>query len=165
MDHKIRGFCNLMQELERSTPSGDPDFDDAWRNSIQARFAANATEQRTKNRLLANLTREQQEPDDFTARTGVNHPFFVKNEMYPCASYEPDVARLRASGIPIVLAVGTTTLATNRYYGRPAGILAERLGSRLVTMPGHHNSYFDLPGPWTGALRNMLHDIQRRPRG
>jgi hypothetical protein len=104
-------------------------------------------------------------PDDFTARTGVNHPFFVKNEMYPCASYEPDVARLRASGIPIVLAVGTTTLATNRYYGRPAGILAERLGSRLVTMPGHHNSYFDLPGPWTGALRNMLHDIQRRPRG
>jgi hypothetical protein len=52
---------NLMQELERFNPSGDPDFDDAWRNSIQARFAANAAEQRAKNRLIADLTREQQE--------------------------------------------------------------------------------------------------------
>jgi len=52
---------NLMQELERFTPSGDPDLDDAWRGSIQARFAANAAEQRTKNRLLTDLTREQQQ--------------------------------------------------------------------------------------------------------
>jgi pimeloyl-ACP methyl ester carboxylesterase len=104
-------------------------------------------------------------PDDFTTRMGANQPFFVKSEMYPSVAYEPDVARLRASGIPIVFAVGTTTLATNRYYGRPAGILAERLGAPLVTVPGHHNSYFDLPGPWTEALRGMLHDIQRRRRG
>lgn len=104
-------------------------------------------------------------PDDFTARMGSNQPFFLNIEMYPFVAYEPDVARLRASGIPIVFAVGATTLATNRYYGQPAGILAERLGAPLVTVPGHHNSYFDLPGPWTGALRAMLHDIQRRSRG
>jgi pimeloyl-ACP methyl ester carboxylesterase len=104
-------------------------------------------------------------PADFSARTGANQPFFVKTEMDPFVAYEPDVARLRASGIPMVFAVGATTLATNRYYGRPAGILAERLGAPLVKMPGHHNSYFDLPGPWTGALRGMLHDIQRRSSG
>ncbi|MEU8247421.1 alpha/beta hydrolase [Nonomuraea sp. NPDC048916] len=103
-------------------------------------------------------------PDDFSARMGANHAFFVKNEMYPFVAYEPDMALLRAGGIPIVLAVGTTTLATNRYYGQPAGILAERLGSRTVTMPGHHNSYFDLPGPWTEALRAMLRDIQLQRR-
>lgn len=104
-------------------------------------------------------------PADFSARIGANQPFFVKTEMFPFVAYEPDVARLRAGGMPIVFAVGATTLATNRYYGRPAGILAERLGVPLVTMPGHHNSYFDLPGPWTGALRGILHNIQRRSRG
>lgn len=59
---------NLMSELERYTPSGDPDFDDAWRSGIQSRFAANAGEQRTKSRLLAELTRELQEsaPPDFS---------------------------------------------------------------------------------------------------
>jgi hypothetical protein len=52
---------NLMRELERFTSSGDPDFDDSWRNGLQARFAANAVDQRAKNHLLAELTQQQQD--------------------------------------------------------------------------------------------------------
>jgi DNA invertase Pin-like site-specific DNA recombinase len=52
---------NLMSELERFTPSGDSDLDESWRSGIQARFAANAAEQRAKTRLLAELTQRQQD--------------------------------------------------------------------------------------------------------
>lgn len=104
------------------------------------------------------------QPDDLATRTGANQPFFVNAEMSPFVAYQPDLAKLRADGVPILFAVGAATLATGRYYGRPAGILAERLGAPLMVMPGHHNSYFDLPGPWTQALRGMLHDIRRRSR-
>jgi hypothetical protein len=39
----------------------DPEVDDAWRGGIQTRFAANITEQRAKTKLLAEITREQQD--------------------------------------------------------------------------------------------------------
>ncbi|MER7273834.1 alpha/beta hydrolase [Dactylosporangium sp. NPDC000244] len=95
-------------------------------------------------------------PADFAARSGANQPFFVRTEMYPFVSYEPDIAALAAGGIPIAFAVGAVTLAADRYYGRPAAILADRLGTRPVTMPGHHTSYFDRAEPWTAALRAVL---------
>jgi pimeloyl-ACP methyl ester carboxylesterase len=101
-------------------------------------------------------------PDDFAARIGANQSFFVRTEMYQFVNYQPDIGRLRTGGTPLVFAVGATTLDTNRYYGPPAQILADRLAAPLVTMPGHHNSYFDLPGPWTEALRTLLHDLQNR---
>ncbi|MBT8225622.1 MAG: hypothetical protein HKP61_16860 [Dactylosporangium sp.] len=48
---------NLIKELERLEPSGDPDVDDAWRRGIQARFAATVTELRQKRQLLAEVER------------------------------------------------------------------------------------------------------------
>jgi hypothetical protein len=55
-----------MRELENYTPTGDPDLDTAWRASVQTRFAANATEQRAKTRLLderAHAEARPQRPD------------------------------------------------------------------------------------------------------
>lgn len=49
-----------MRELETLTPTGDPEVDDAWRAGIQTCFAANVAEQRTKTKLLAEITWEQQ---------------------------------------------------------------------------------------------------------
>ncbi len=51
---------NLIKELERLQPSGDPDVDEAWRRGIQSRFAATVGEQRQKKQLLADLVREEQ---------------------------------------------------------------------------------------------------------
>ncbi|MFI5914842.1 alpha/beta fold hydrolase [Dactylosporangium sp. NPDC051541] len=93
-------------------------------------------------------------PAGFGDRVGANQPFFVRTEMRPFVHYEPDLAAL--AGVPVVFAVGAITRAAGRYYGRPALVLAERLGTEAVTMPGHHTSYFDRAGPWTAALRAIL---------
>ena len=52
---------NLMRELANHEPTGDPDFDTAWRSGIQDQFAATLAEQRARTRLLAEITRQQQE--------------------------------------------------------------------------------------------------------
>jgi len=51
---------NLVRELESFEPSGDDDFDQAWRSGIQARFRAVLTEQRRKKDLLTDLARQSQ---------------------------------------------------------------------------------------------------------
>ena len=51
---------NLINELERLEPTGDPDADQAWRAGIQRRFASTVAEQREKKQRLAELDREQQ---------------------------------------------------------------------------------------------------------
>jgi pimeloyl-ACP methyl ester carboxylesterase len=95
-------------------------------------------------------------PTDFSERTA-NQDFFVEHEMGTFVHHRLDIEVLRAGGVPVVLAVGATTLATHRYYGRPAQVLADRLDAPLAVYPGHHLSYFDLPITWTGALRATLH--------
>jgi hypothetical protein len=55
--------ANLIYELERLQPSGDPDADEAWRHGIQHRFASTVAGQRNKKELLAQLKREQSAPN------------------------------------------------------------------------------------------------------
>jgi site-specific DNA recombinase len=66
---------NLINELERLQPSGDPDVDEAWRHGIQHRFASTVAEQRKKRELLAELHREQQAPTrpDITVLDDIPH--------------------------------------------------------------------------------------------
>jgi site-specific DNA recombinase len=61
-----RRQSNLMRELSGYQPTGDADLDTAWRNAIQAQFAANLAEQRAKTRQLADLTQrhDEQAPPD-----------------------------------------------------------------------------------------------------
>lgn len=56
-----RGQTNLLRELENAQPTGDADLDTAWRTGIQARFAENVAEARTKTQQLEELTRRQQQ--------------------------------------------------------------------------------------------------------
>lgn len=100
-------------------------------------------------------------PAAFSARTAENQDFFVTREMRAFVTYRPDLDAVRAADVPIVFAAGATTLKTNRYYGRPARILAERLDARYSVYPGHHLSYFDLPIAWTAALRESLRSTSR----
>jgi site-specific DNA recombinase len=51
---------NLVRELESFEPSGDDDFDQAWRSGLQTRFRAVLAEQQRKKALLADLARESQ---------------------------------------------------------------------------------------------------------
>src|SRR5262249_31333032 len=48
------------------------------------------------------------------------------------------------------------------YYGRTAPILAGLLGCEMVTFPGHHLSYLDMPGEWAAVLRAVLQRGENR---
>ena len=101
-------------------------------------------------------------PNDCTARMGRNHDFFVKHEMLPFVDYQPDIAAIKRNQVQLYPAAGSMTLAGQRYYGRTAPILAEQLGSGLVTFPGHHLSYLDMPEAWSATLRAVLHETSGR---
>lgn len=96
-------------------------------------------------------------PKNFSIRTGKNHNFFVKNEMIPFVNYKPDVELIKKNGVKVFMAAGMMTLDKGRYYGRTAPLLAELLDCEMVTFPGHHLSYFDMPEEWAATLRNILH--------
>lgn len=50
-----RAQDNLLTQLERYQPTGDPDIDDEWRMSLQRRFAAVVAERRAKTTRLTEL--------------------------------------------------------------------------------------------------------------
>ena len=55
-----RRQTNLITELEQFEPSGDDDFDQAWRSGIQDRFRTILADLRKKKDLLAELTEQSQ---------------------------------------------------------------------------------------------------------
>lgn len=96
-------------------------------------------------------------PEDTAKRMGKNHDFFVKNEMIPFSSYQPDLNTIRENGVPIFMAAGKMTLDKQKFYGQTAPILAKLLGCEMVVFPGNHLSYLDQPQEWAAALRDVLH--------
>ena len=99
---------------------------------------------------------------DRRQRASGSAQFVMRHELVPFSRYMPDVAALRAGGIPFFLALGRVTSEAGAWYGRAAPILAEQLGCELVEFPGHHGSYMVNPRDWTASLRELLHRILRR---
>ncbi len=52
------------------------------------------------------------------------------------------------------------SLDKKRWYVETAQILAEKLGCEMVTFPGHHGSYMDMPDEWAATLRRLLHKAE-----
>src|SRR5262249_46986369 len=101
-------------------------------------------------------------PDDLGTRLGMNQEFLVKHEMLPFTNYKPDVEAIKRNGVKVFMAAGQRTLEAGKYYGRTAPILADLLGCELVTFPGHHMSYLDMPEAWAATLRGVLHSGEKR---
>jgi hypothetical protein len=59
------------------------------------------------------------------------------------------------------MAVGKKSLDKKRFYAQTAQILADRLGCEMVTFPGHHASFVDMPAEWAATLRDLLHNAER----
>lgn len=92
-------------------------------------------------------------PKDFQKRvTEANNEYFlIRHELIPSVNYQPDTDRIKQNGVKIVMAAGQMTQAKGKYYGRTVPILAEKLGCEMVTLPGHHLSFFDMPNEWATA--------------
>ncbi|MFN8442782.1 MAG: alpha/beta hydrolase [Caldilineaceae bacterium] len=99
-------------------------------------------------------------PKEFSERNGRNQDFFVQHEMLPFACYCPNFAVIQRNNVRMSIAVGQHTLDKALFYGRPAPILAQKLACALVTFPGNHLSYFDLPEQWSASLRTLLQQEQ-----
>lgn len=99
-------------------------------------------------------------PPDLALRNRNNHGFFVRHEMLPITNYLPDVSAIKNNGVPLIPAVGKSTLENNRYYGMTVPILAGLLGCEMAVFPGHHLSFLDMPGEWSEALRAVLHRVK-----
>jgi pimeloyl-ACP methyl ester carboxylesterase len=84
----------------------------------------------------------------------------VKLELLPVTNYLPDVEQIKQNGIKVYMAVGEWGMKRKAWYVRAAQILAEQLGCELVTFPGHHGSFMDMPGEWAATLRSVLHKAQ-----
>ena len=89
--------------------------------------------------------------------------FLVKQELLPVTNYLPDVAMIKKNGVRVFMAAGKMSLERKRFYAETAPILAENLGCEMVTFPGHHGSYMDMPDEWAATLRSVLHKAD--PKG
>lgn len=81
----------------------------------------------------------------------------VKHELLPVTNYLPDIGLIKKNGVKVFMAVGEWGLARKKWYVEVAQILAEKLGCELVTFPGHHGSFMDMPDEFAATLRDVLH--------
>jgi len=81
----------------------------------------------------------------------------TKLELLPVTNYLPDVERIKQNGVRVFIAVGKWGLDKKAWYVEAARILAEQLGCELITLPGHHGSFMDMPEEWASAFRGVLY--------
>jgi len=86
--------------------------------------------------------------------------FLVKQELLPVTNYLPDVETIKKNEVKVYMAVGTWALKRKTWYAQAAQILAEQLRCELVTFPGHHGSFMDMPVKWASTLRSVLHKAE-----
>jgi pimeloyl-ACP methyl ester carboxylesterase len=102
--------------------------------------------------------REQSGEHRLSVKVGVE--VLVKWELLPVTNYLPDVERIKRNGVKVFIALGEWALSRKTWLFQVAHILAEQLGCELVTFPGHHGSYEDMPQEWAATLRRVLHQAE-----
>ena len=84
----------------------------------------------------------------------------MKLELLPVTNYLPDVQRIKQNSTRVFMAVGQWALDRMTWYAQANQILAEKLGCELVTFPGHHAAFLDIPDEFAGTLRSVLHKAE-----
>ena len=93
-------------------------------------------------------------PDDTTN-------VLIKQELLPVTNYSPDIEAIKKNGIKVFMANGKISVEKKRFYAETVPILAEKLGCEMITFPGHHISFFDMPVEWAATLRRVLHKLNK----
>ena len=84
----------------------------------------------------------------------------VKLELLPVTNYLTDFEKIKHNGVKVFIAVSKYGIDRKAWYAQVAHILAEKLGCELVTFPGHHVSFMDMPDEFAATLRNILHRVE-----
>jgi pimeloyl-ACP methyl ester carboxylesterase len=106
-----------------------------------------------------NIHREQSSERYISSKDASD--FLVKQELLPVTNYLPDVERIKQNGVRVFIAVSKWGLDRKTWYAQVAQILAEQLGSELVTFPGHHGSFLDMSHEFAATLRSGLHKAEK----
>ncbi|GAA1686593.1 alpha/beta fold hydrolase [Fodinicola feengrottensis] len=88
-------------------------------------------------------------------RLASNFGFFVGHEMPPTIQeYEPDLEKLRTSGVPVVVGVGEPRKDTMQDEIQAA--LAAKLGVEAVDFPSYHHGYLTAPEAFAQRLMDSI---------
>lgn len=85
---------------------------------------------------------------------GGNSDHFFKHEFNDLNDYTPDIPKLRADGVPMVMCAGRQS--GQAFYARTAREMAGLLGCEYVEMSGHHISFVTDPSTFAQELRSAL---------
>lgn len=85
----------------------------------------------------------------------------IKSELLPVTNYLPDTDKIMENGVSMFIGVGSWAYGKKTWLARTAMILAEKLDCEIVTFPGHHGSFMDMPEKWSSVLRDLLYRAQK----
>ena len=126
--------------LDRGLADGGP------RRAMELFMRANASDE-VVDQVLASLP-----PAELDRILG-NGVVFFELELPVLAAFIPDRDRMRASGVPLTVAVGAENRDT--WYGAAAAWLAEGTGADLVELPGGHGGLFTRPQALVELVRGL----------
>jgi len=82
----------------------------------------------------------------------------IFEELLPITSFVPDWQALHDISSRVFFGCGEYGVKRNAWYARTAKAMADRLGSPLVTFPGHHGEFMGKGAKaWAQAVRDTLH--------
>jgi pimeloyl-ACP methyl ester carboxylesterase len=84
-------------------------------------------------------------------------------ELLPVVNYLPDIARLKQSNVPIYVCAGDISQRKKCFYAESSAELARQLNGTLITLPGHHVSFFSHAAEWGTAVRRLLGNLPAGP--
>jgi hypothetical protein len=82
--------------------------------------------------------------------------FWLAHVMRPSfLGYEPDIPKLRAGPVRIVVAIGDAS-GPNQVTYQTTHALAEQLGTSPLAVPGDHGAVTSRPDVFAGMLQHIL---------
>jgi acetyltransferase/esterase len=91
---------------------------------------------------------------EMLARVRQNQEYWLEHELRQYTALLPDLGPLRDQVGRLLLAVGEESTGT--LPGRPAPVLAERLGTKVTEFPGGHLGYLTRPAQFADRLAGLL---------
>jgi len=85
--------------------------------------------------------------------------FLVRQELLSITNYLPDPDRIKQNKVQVVMGVSDYALTKKTWLAEITQLLAKQLDCKVVTFPGHHGSFLDMPEEFATVLRSALKEV------
>jgi hypothetical protein len=90
---------------------------------------------------------------DFMQRVSGNWEYMMRYEMRSFIDYVPDLDRIAASDVRVILAAGADSDELSRRMGT---VIAGHLDTEFAEFPGRITAPMEIPPAFAGRLRSLL---------